>query len=144
MLKKTRLGKGFRVLKKKEMFKRVFSPIKWVILPLFNDPVVLWLKHFLKDKLPQFRNVDQPHLNIMIHAGFTLLFYISVLPQITSSRSSTIDGAAPILLIVLTLTIPLFNWTLEKKDDVLQNQRATCDFSIVWINMVKTITIKGF
>ena len=55
--KKTRLGKGFRVLKKKEMFKRVFSPIKWVILPLFNDPVVLWLKHFLKDKLPQFRNV---------------------------------------------------------------------------------------
>ena len=92
MLKKTRLGKGFRVLKKKEMFKRVFSPIKWVILPLFNDPVVLWLKHFLKDKLPQFRNVDQPSiLNIII----TLRNKVSPFPgkyMVSSLRIKVVSG----------------------------------------------------
>ena len=67
----------------------------------------------------------------------------SVLPQITSSRSSTIN--APILVIVLALTIiPLFNWTLEKKRWQPYRTKEQPVIFLLCENMVKTITIKGF
>merc|ERR1711953_571994 len=67
----------------------------------------------LKEALLQPEAIFQCLLTIpettFIRREETMYFPGKVLPQITSSRSSTIDGAAPILLIVLTLTIPLFN-----------------------------------
>ena len=90
-LKKTRLR--LQGVLKKDVSRGSFPPLNGSFCPLFNDPVVLlWLKHFQKDKLPQFRNVDQPSiLNIII----TLRNKVSPFPgkyMVSSLRIKVVSG----------------------------------------------------